>query len=256
MDSKHQYYLSNEFNQKMIRFLNNLSSKESSKKEIDKIFNLLYPAIINFVSIKKLKNPDIIADFLVEIYENFMDFLIKAKNFSTNKEDFVFYYYFIKYLYFQWQNFKRKKNSIKSNKINNEYEYLDKVKTDISLVATGDYHEIEQIKQIIKNCLYNHFETEEIVMFLVYYHFLLDEKDYIVISDFLKLPVLDLLDMLSFNLEFEDNEGFTRTMDENVIKSLFKIDINSFRVYITRIKKKMKIKCNYLLENYLFIDEG
>ena len=255
MDFQHQYYLSNEFNQKMIKYLNEIDDIESSKKIIDIIFNLLYPATINFVNYKRISNLDVISDFILQVYENFSLFIIKAKSFLKNNENFVFYYYFIKNLYFEWQNFNRKIKTKKNIRKNEEITYLDLIKNNSNVIASPDGSSIDEIKEIIKRCLYNHFEKEEIVMFLTYYYFLLDNKDYIILSEYFNITILSLINLIE-NENSNKSDSFNSNLDDKLIEKLFNQSISSFRVAITRIKKKMKIKCNYLAENYLFIDEG
>lgn len=255
MDFQHQYYLSNDFNQKIIKLLNKIDDIEDSKKIVDEIFNYLYPAINKFINYKKIKNPDIISDYILQIYENFPAFLAKAKSFLKDIDNFVFYYYFLKNLYFEWQNFNRTIKTSKNINENNKIEYLDSLKNEDNIIASSK-SKIDEINQIIKRCLYNHFEKEEIVMFLTYYYFLIEKEDYIFISDFLKIPILNLIDLIDKNQESESTEKSAKTLDDKIIERLFNQTISSFRVNISRIKKKMKIKCNYLLENYLFIDEG
>lgn len=256
MDFRHQYYLSNEFNQKILKYLEKITLNQISKKETDTIFNLIYPALIHFINVKKLVNPDIISDFVVQIYENFYGFLIKANDFKKEKDNFIFYYYFIKFLYFEYKNFNRKKNTFKNIKKNDEYQYIDIVKNEENIISSGVKTNLSEIRLIIKKCLFNHFENEEKVMFLLYYYFLIEKEDYLLISAFLKIPILTIIDIVENQSNSDNNNNFSRTLDEKIIEKLFNVEINAFRVSISRIKKKMKNKCNYLLENYLFIDEG
>ncbi|MEJ5273460.1 MAG: hypothetical protein WH035_04975, partial [Spirochaetota bacterium] len=176
MDFQHQYYLSNDFNQKIIKLLNKIDDIEDSKKIIDQIFNYLYPAINNFINYKKIKNPDIISDYILQIYENFPAFLVKAKSFLKDIDNFVFYYYFLKNLYFEWQNFNRNIKTRKNINENNKIEYLDSLKNEDNIIASSK-PKIDEMNQIIKRCLYNHFEKEEIVMFLTYYYFLIEKEE-------------------------------------------------------------------------------
>lgn len=257
MDLKHQYYLTNDFNSKIIKEFENISNSNFTKKSVDYIFNLIFPAINNFLSYKKVTNPDIISDFILQVYENFNEFLVKAYSFyQKNRENFIFYFYFLKFLYFNWQNFSRlrktKKNAVKSE----EFEYIDKIKVNKYFIASNDEIDVKQIVEVIKKCLNNHFEIEEKVMFLIYYYFLIDNEDYIMIADYFNIPIIDLLDLLDKNFDEDSIESFNKTIDEEVVQKLFNKDLNYIRVNVSRIKKKMKTKCNYLLENYLYIDEG
>ncbi len=257
MDFQHQYYLSTEFNNKICKILLNIANQENNKKEFDEIFNKIYPAIIKFVNYKKINNPDIISDYILQVYQDFPEFLLKAKNFYKNSENFIFYYYFIKFLYFEWQNFFRKRKTIDKKDKKEELEYLDKIDNESFIVSSNkDKWDLEQIKRIIKKCLENHFEVKEKVMFLLYYYFLLENEEFIIIAKFLNIPVLSLIDEIDNQKNYQDNLKFSETLNEKLITRFFGSDINSFRVNISRIKKKMKIKCNYLKENYLFIDEG
>lgn len=255
MDFQHQYFLSDDFNKKVKKIYQLIDSNNINKKEEDYLFQIIYPAIVNFLNMKKIANPDLMSDFIAILYENFHDFLIKSKNFAQDKENFIFYYYFIKYLYFEWQNFSRKLKSIKSTKENLTLEYIDPIKNENNIIAY-DKKDSEDFKIIIKKCLKNHFELEEIIMFITYYYFLIDNEDYILISDFLNIPILNIIEIIDNEKKEENIHLPNICLSEDKIKILFNQDINSFRVAISRIKKKMKIKCNYLLENYLFIDEG
>lgn len=239
----------------MIEYLNEIDDIEKSKKLLDLIFNLLYPAIINFVNYKRISNPDIISDFISQVYENFSVFIIKAKSFLKNNENFIFYYYFIKNLYFEWQNFNRKIKAKKNSRENEELSFLEIIKNKSNVVASPDCSSIDEMKEIIKKCLYNHFDREEVAMFLTYYCFLLDNKDYIFLSEYFNITIINLINLLE-DENINKSDSFNDTLDEKLIENLFNQSISSFRVAITRIKKKMKIKCNYLAENYLFIDEG
>jgi len=234
-----------------------IDSLESSKNELDNIFNLIYPAIIKFLNYKKVNNPDVFSDFIFQIYQDFYDFLIKAKKFYSFFENFVFYYFFIKFLYFEWQNFNRKRKTSFNKEKNENFEYIDKINNEsFSISSNIDNQDLLEIKQIIKKCLEKHFEIEERIMFLTYYYFLLDNEDFISISKFLNIPLLKIIDTIDNYVNSIDNQKFIETLDEKAVKFFFDKDINSFRVAISRIKKKMKIKCNYLAENYLFSDKG
>gem|GEM_PF-2345358 len=251
----------------------NISNADLYHK-INNLFQELYPSINYFLKIKKVKDPDFASDFIFLIYQTFIHFLLKANQFRKGNKDFIFYYYFIKFLNLQYMNFKRKKANFKDNSL----EFDEKIQYEFSYnkISDNDYNEMD----VIRKCIDNHLTSDEKALFLVYYFFLIRTEDLYFLSSYFSIELSRIIELFlnenkknddigeySQNWEKKENSALNVSDDflkieefnsryskkfeiasEELINFLFGQNIANVRVSILRIKQKMKKRCNYLLD--------